>query len=88
MQKPNGAKIGQISWSLKELKSSMSSQTRGNDSSDEELVEFRYYSGQKPHTILAKSVSLKLIRAFSLKTNGARNSHEDEFITFKINGFL
>jgi hypothetical protein len=59
IQRSNSSKIGQLTWNLTKLR--LQHQKNPNLFTNNELVEFRYYSGiNKPHTILARSEQLKI----------------------------
>ena len=59
IQRSNSSKIGQLTWNLTKLK--LQHQKNPNLFTNNELIEFRYYSGiNKPHTILARSEQLKI----------------------------
>ena len=121
VQKVSGARIGHLTWQLKQLKAAHMSSIKNSTSlplhqasqqmsspvtstssnqlhkpaslTDDQFVEFRYYSGVK---VLARSVQLRLVISNSSILprnilNAAGRPYtppSDEFITFRIHGLF
>ena len=79
MQKVNGSKIGHITWPLHKLKSVQTRISANKTAShfllsQDDILEFRYYSGLAPNQCYAKSIPLKTLLSSNISSNSSSSS--------------